>query len=104
MTLKIDRICTKGGTRIRMSGELRSDQLEQVKAEIEIGGAIALDLDEVDLVDLESVRFLNAREAEGISVLHCSPYIREWMRQECAGKKERIDPTSEQGEQNEADD
>jgi hypothetical protein len=88
MTLKIERISSKDGTRIRMSGELRSDQLDQVKAEIERGATIALDLEEVDLVDVESVRFLCARESEGISVLHCSPYIREWMLRERAGKKE----------------
>ena len=95
MTLKIERISSKDGTRIRMSGELRSDQLDQVKAEIERGATIALDLEEVDLVDVESVRFLNAREAEGISVLHCSPYIREWMLRERARTKERTDPRSE---------
>jgi hypothetical protein len=76
-----------------MSGDLRSDQLDQVKAEIERCGAIALDLEEIDLVDVESVRFLCAREAEGISVLHCSPYIREWILRERAG--ERDDPRHE---------
>jgi hypothetical protein len=92
MTLKIERISGKRGTRIRLSGEFRSDLMDQVKAEIERGGAIALDLEELDLVDVESVRFLNAREAEGLSVLHCSPYIREWMMRERAGQKERKDP------------
>ena len=38
-----------------------------------------MDVEEVDLVDVEAVRFLNACEANGISVVHCSPYIREWM-------------------------
>jgi hypothetical protein len=93
MTLKIEWISGKRGTQIRISGELRSDKLDQVKAELERCGAIALDLEEVDLVDVESVRFLNAREAEGFSVLHCSPYIREWMLRERIGKKERTDPT-----------
>jgi hypothetical protein len=41
-----------------------------------------LDLEEVDLVDVEAVRFLNACEAQGVSVLHSSPYIREWMLRE----------------------
>jgi len=86
MTLKIERISCKRGARIRLSGEFRSDQLDQVKAEIERAGAVALDLEEVDLVDVESVRFLNALEAEGISVLHCSPYIREWMLRERMGQ------------------
>ena len=88
MTLKIERICGKRRTRIRLSGELRSEHLGQVTAEIERGGPrITLDLEEMDLVDVESVRFLNACEAEGISVLRCSPYIREWMLQERGSAK-----------------
>lgn len=79
MTLRIERL--KG--RIRLSGELRIAHLEQVKGEIDgYGSPAVLDLEEVDLVDREGVRFLNACEAKGISVLHCSPYIREWMLQE----------------------
>jgi hypothetical protein len=83
MTLKIERISGKRRTRIRLSGAFRSEHLDQVKVEIERGGPrVALDLEEVDLVDLEGVRFLNACEAEGISALYCSPYIREWMLRE----------------------
>ena len=79
MTLKIERI----RSRIRLSGEFRSEQLDQVKAEIELGESPAvLDLEELELVDVEGVRFLNACEAKGISVLHCSPYIRKWMLRE----------------------
>lgn len=94
MTLKIERISGKRRARIRLSGEFRSDHLDQVKAEIERRGPVALDLEEVDLVDVEAVRFLNAREEEGISVLHCSPYIREWMLRERAAEKKRTDPSS----------
>jgi len=83
MTLKIDRISGRRRTRVRLSGALRSEQLDQVKAEIERAGPrVALDLEEVDLVDVEGIRFLNACEAEGIPVLHCSPYIMEWMLRE----------------------
>src|ERR1700688_4928954 len=88
MTLKIERISGKRRTRIRLSGAFRSEHRDQVKAEIERGGPrIALDLEEVDLVDVEGVRFLNACEAEGISVLRCSPYIREWMLREGGSAK-----------------
>jgi len=83
MTLKIERLSGKRRTQIRLSGAFRSEHLDQVRAEIEGGGPrVALDLEEVDLVDVEGVRFLNACEAEGISVLRCSPYIREWMSRE----------------------
>jgi hypothetical protein len=92
MTLKIERLSDERGTRIRLSGEFRSEHLDQVKAEIERGGPVVLDLEEVDLVDIEGVRFLNTCEAKGISVLHSSPYIRKWMSRERAGKKRRTDP------------
>jgi hypothetical protein len=45
-----------------------------------------LDVEEVDLVDVESVRFLNACEANGVPVEHCSPYIRAWMFREREGQ------------------
>ena len=41
-----------------------------------------MDLEELDLVDIEGVRFLNECESAGVAILHCSPYIREWMLQE----------------------
>jgi hypothetical protein len=31
---------------------------------------------------VEVVRFLGVCEAEGIALLHCSPYIREWIARE----------------------
>jgi anti-anti-sigma regulatory factor len=83
MTLKIERISGKRRTRIRLSGEVRAEHLHQLKAEIERAGPrVVLDLKEVHLVDIECIRFLNACVAEGISVLHCSPYIKEWMFRE----------------------
>jgi len=90
MTLKIERISGKRRTRIRLSGAFRSEHLDQLKAEIERGGPrVDLDFEEVDLVDVEGVRFLNTCEADGISVLHCSPYIREWMSRERGRPKAR---------------
>src|SRR5579862_6804106 len=84
MTLRIERI--QGG--FRLSGEFRVGQLDQVKTEIErCESPVVLDLEELDLIDLEGVRFLNACESEGVSILHCSPYIREWMLQERGGRK-----------------
>ena len=83
MTLKIERISGDHETRIRLSGQLRSEHLREVKSEVE--GAeqpVVLDLEEVDLVDVDGVRFLNECESTGISVVRCSPYIREWMLRE----------------------
>ena len=89
MTLRIERV--QG--RIRLSGEFRFGHLDHVKTEIERGESpIVLDLEELDLIDLEGVRFLNACEAKGISILHCSPYIREWMLQERDRPKAQPEP------------
>jgi hypothetical protein len=61
MALKIDQIPGKRRTRIRLMEEIRSERLDQMKAGIGRGGRrVALDLAEVNLVDLEGVRFLNA--------------------------------------------
>jgi len=80
MTLKIRRVAGKREIRIYVSGQLRSEHLDQLKSEVERGGPrVTLDLEELDLVDIEGVRFLNACESAGASILHCSPYIREWM-------------------------
>jgi len=60
MLLKIERIRDSRKVRLRLSGEFRSHHLDQVKTEISRGEPIALDLEEVDLVDIEAIRFLNA--------------------------------------------
>jgi hypothetical protein len=89
MTLKIERF----RARVRLSGELRSEHLDQVKTELEkCGTSAVLDLEEVNLADVEGVRFLNACESAGVSILHCSPYIREWMIQERRRPKAQSEP------------
>jgi hypothetical protein len=93
MTLKIEPIFGEGKTRIRLSGRLRSEHLGQLKTEINRHGwMVALDLEEVELVDLDGVRFLNECESAGISILDCSPYIREWMVQERNPPKDESEP------------
>lgn len=83
MTLKIKRICEKLGTRICLSGELRCSHLFDVCAEIEqLGQPATLDIEEVDIIDIDGVRLLNEFKAQGIQIVNCSPYIREWMLQE----------------------
>ena len=83
MTLKIERVFGEGRTRIVLSGQLRSDHLDQLKSEIErCRSPLALDLEEVDLVDIDAIRFLNECESAGVAMLRRSPYIKEWMLRE----------------------
>jgi hypothetical protein len=83
MTLKIEKVSEGRKTVIRLSGRLRSEHLDELKAQLEGDWRrIELDLDGVTLVDVEVVRFLSACEDGGVELLHCWPYIREWMLRE----------------------
>jgi hypothetical protein len=83
MTFKIERHADEHHTTLRLIGHLQAEYLEELQAQIAGNGPrIVLDLDEVTLVDVEVVRFLGVCEAEGIALLHCSPYIREWIARE----------------------
>jgi hypothetical protein len=71
------------GERVRLSGEFRSEHVYHVKTELDqCGSQSALDLEEVGLVDVEAIHFLNSCEAQGVPVLNASAYIRAWMVQE----------------------
>ncbi|HTC43982.1 MAG TPA: STAS domain-containing protein [Steroidobacteraceae bacterium] len=81
--LKIERIFEGGGTRFHLSGELRCADIEEVRTQIErISQQVVLDLAEVNVVDVDGVRWLTACQAVGIRVENCARYIREWMLQE----------------------
>ena len=83
MTCKIEWYADEHHTTLRLIGYLHAEYLEALQAHRERNGPrMALDLDEVTLVDVEVVRFLGVCEAEGIALLHCSPYIREWIARE----------------------
>jgi anti-anti-sigma regulatory factor len=83
MTCKIERQVDKHHTTLRLIGHLQAEHLEALKAHIEGNGPrTVLDLDEVTLVDVEVVRFLGTCEQEGTELLHCPPYIREWISRE----------------------
>lgn len=87
MTIRIEKETQKLKTKIRLSGRLQSKHLDQLKTQLEgAQSRIVLDLNGVTLVDVETVRFLNDCEQEGVEFLHCWPYIREWMVRE-KGKK-----------------
>ena len=79
VTLKIDR----RHTTVRLIGRVRAEDLVEVARQLETSGPGAvLQLDEVTLVDVDVVRFLNRCETEGVRLVNCSPYIREWMSRE----------------------
>jgi anti-anti-sigma regulatory factor len=83
MTCKIERHTDGHHTTLRLIGHLQAAHLEALQAQLEGNGPrTVLDLDQVTLVDVEVVRFLGTCEKEGTALLHCPPYIREWISRE----------------------
>jgi len=83
MTLKIERFSEGPSTKVRLIGRIQAEHLGELEKQVgESGSKIVLDLEEVNLVDVEAVRFLGMCEAQGVTLLNCSPYIRDWIGKE----------------------
>jgi hypothetical protein len=88
MTVRIEKETHRLKTMIRVSGRLKSTHLDELKTQLEAAQSrIVLDLNGVTLVDVEIVRFLNDCEKNGVELLHCWPYIQEWMSREKGGEE-----------------
>jgi anti-anti-sigma regulatory factor len=88
MTLRIERASDELGTTIQLIGRMQAEHLEELRAQIKQGGSsIALDLEEVRLVDVQVIRFLGTCRAAGIHLVHCPQYISEWINQEQGGEE-----------------
>jgi anti-anti-sigma regulatory factor len=89
MVMRIERVADGQVTILRLSGRLQSEHVDQLKAQI--GDSIqrvVLDLEEVRLVDGYAVCFLADCEANGVELTRCSPYIRDWVARERAGRRD----------------
>jgi len=70
-------------TTIHLMGRIRAEHLDALRKITQAEtGAIQLDLVEVTLVDVETVRFFCVCEAAGVRLANCPAYIREWMMRE----------------------
>jgi hypothetical protein len=75
--------------KLRLSGRIQSDQIPSIVSEMDCDCVSKiLDLSEVTLVDLGVVRFLIACEDEGVELVECPAYVREWMLRERAEEAE----------------
>jgi len=83
LTLRIETASDGETATLRLIGRIEAEYLGELRAQVRnFRARLVLDLNEVTLVDVAGVRFLIACEAEGIELVHCSPYIREWMDRE----------------------
>ena len=80
--LKIQRAAQGAFVLFTLSGRIQADDVAELQRLFDLEADkqhLTLDLHEVELVDCEAVRFLAQCEAEGITLVHCPAYIREWI-------------------------
>jgi hypothetical protein len=83
--LKIEKESDGHTMSLRLSGRIQSAHIGNIWAQMDDESVrIILDLGDVTIVDVEVVRFLSDCENEGIALVQCPPYVREWILRERA--------------------
>ena len=83
--LRIEKESDRHATTPQLIGRIQSANIGDIQAQMDDGHVrLFMDLDEVTLVDVEVVRFLSECEDRGIVLVHCPPYVREWIHRERA--------------------
>jgi ABC-type transporter Mla MlaB component len=79
--LKIQR-SANGKIVFTLSGRIEVDDVAELLRLLNLelpDRHVSLDLKDVTIVDRDAVTFLAQREAKGIELQNCPPYIREWI-------------------------
>lgn len=80
MVLRIEPAPNESPTLLKLVGRIASPDVQQLKALIaEMPNPVALDLQEVELVDLDAVRYLAAIERGGLELRNLPSYVRAWV-------------------------
>ena len=81
--MKIEMASQRGRTTVRLSGQFQAELIAELNRQLQDNGPrCVLDMTEVTVVDVEVVRFFGACEADGVKIVRCPRYIREWMNRE----------------------
>ncbi len=69
------------------SGRIDTEHIPELKTLISAGGSsrITLDLKDMTLTGQDGITFLAQCEADGIVLLNCDPYVREWITRQITG-------------------
>ena len=88
MTCRIDRLITAEDlVMLRISGRITGQDLDMLRALLEQErNGVAIDLENVLLVDREAIKLLALCESNGAELRNCSLYIREWITREREAK------------------
>jgi hypothetical protein len=84
MNYRITRLIdTAGLVVLRLSGRIQGEGLDTLRGLLDQEKTgVAIDLEEVSLVDREVVVFFASNKTRGIEIRNCPPYIQEWIDQE----------------------
>lgn len=85
MHCKIERIVREGITVLLVSGRVCGRHVDTLRELLEQeSGIVAIDLEDVLLVDRKAVTLLAVSERSGIELTKCPAYVREWVAREKA--------------------
>jgi hypothetical protein len=79
--LRIQRT-SNGRVVFSLSGRIQTEDLTELQRLLSLessGQEIALDLQDVTIVDRDAKKFLARCESEGIELDNCPAYVREWI-------------------------
>jgi len=82
--LRIQRL-TNGETVLALIGRMNHEhiaELETLLAAEPVGRRVVLNLKDLTLVGQDEIDFFTRCEERGITLRHCAPYIREWIRRQ----------------------
>ena len=82
------------GVVLSLSGRLEIEDVAELQRLLSleaVGEGIALDLQDITLVDRDALKFLASCEAENIKLVNCPAYVREWIDTE-RGRSRRESP------------
>ena len=86
MICRIDRVVGEDNLIVlRISGKLTGEHVATLRSVLRAeAGPVAIDLEEVSLVDCEAVQLLALTEYNRTELRNCPAYIREWVTREKA--------------------
>ena len=83
--LRIEKESDGHTTTLRLIGRIQSADIGSIRAQMDDDSVhVLFDLGEVTLVNVEVIRFLSDCEDDGAVLIHCPPYVREWILRERA--------------------
>ena len=84
MSCRIDRVVSADNLVVLfISGRITGEDVDMLRGVLsQEPDGVAIDLQNVLLVDREAVKLLALSEANGTELRNCPPYIREWIKRE----------------------